>query len=454
MNHDDPFAVYNGNEGDQTIVKPMPGGKPTPASDDIPRSQSRAPLPTHDTHPLPPRAGLNPLENAASALLSLMMRLKNTPSHPNPDALRNRMIQEIKAFEAKARNQGISEKTVFRARYILCTALDEVVLNTPWGSASDWSEQSLLSTFHNETWGGEKFFQLLDNLIQDPAHNLDLLELMYLCLAFGFEGRYRLLDNGRARLEEQRERLYRAIRHQRGDFERELSPHWRGITDLRNPLIRYVPLWVIAAVACLLLLGIYLALSILLNRTSDPVFAALSEIRGDTVAMVKRQGPPVIAPPKPPPPPEPKLVTATKNLRKFLEPEIRQGLVEVIEQADSTTVRILGDGLFDSGSAEIKSNFRPLLKRIAEELDTVPGKVLVAGHTDSIPIRTLRFPSNWHLSKARADAVVGFMTAIINSPQRFISEGRAATEPVASNDTPQGRALNRRVDITLLARVR
>ena len=86
-------------------------------------------------------------------------------------------------------------------------------------------------------------------------------------------------------------------------------------------------------------------------------------------------------------------------------------------------------------------------------MNKVQGRVLVTGHSDNTPIRTLQFPSNWHLSKARADSVVQMLAVGSTNPSRFTSEGRADTEPVAPNDTPQNRALNRRVDIILLARV-
>ena len=93
------------------------------------------------------------------------------------------------------------------------------------------------------------------------------------------------------------------------------------------------------------------------------------------------------------------------------------------------------------------------MAQIGKELNTVTGKVLVTGHTDNLPIHTLQFPSNWYLSKARADSVVKLLAAVSANPSRFISEGRADTEPVAPNTTPQGRAQNRRVDIILLARI-
>ena len=451
MTIEDPFATADGDDGGQTIIRPAPGGRRSGLSAaPAPASRSSGPPPVEAPAAAALDAGLNPLEAAAAPLLSLIMRLKNTTAHPDPERLRLKMIEEVKAFTSNARNQGIHEKTVFRARYVLCTTLDEVVLNTPWGRASEWSESSLLITFHNEAWGGEKFFELLDSIILDPRKNLHLLELMYLCLTFGLQGRYRLLENGRSRLEEQRERAYNAIRTARGEFERELSPHWRGVVDQRNPLSRYVPLWVVAAVAAALLLLAYAIFNWLLNNASDPVLTALSSIRGDTVAMVRRGGAPTVA--AAPPKTNASLAQVAQNLRTFLEPEIRQGLVTVLEEADRTTVRIRGDGLFDSGKAEVKPAFYELLQqRIGTELNKVQGRVLVTGHTDNVPIRTLQFPSNWHLSKARADSVVKILAAPSAMPNRFIGEGRADTEPVAANDTPQGRAQNRRVDIILLA---
>ncbi len=292
MTIDDPFATPDGDEGERTIIRPVPGGRrpsPTAAPAPPPRRPS-APPPEEAL--MPSGVGLNPLEAAAAPLLSLIMRLKNTSSQPEPERLRQRMIEEIRAFSANAHNAGIDEKTAVRARYVLCTTLDEVILNTPWGRTSEWSKNSLLITFHNEAWGGEKFFELLDSIILDPRKNLHLLELMYLCLAFGLQGRYKLLENGRGRLEEQRERAFNAIRTARGEFERDLSPHWRGVIDQRNPLIRYVPLWVVAGVAAALLLLAYAIFSWLLNNASDPVLTALADIRGKNLAMVQRGGAP------------------------------------------------------------------------------------------------------------------------------------------------------------------
>jgi type VI secretion system protein ImpK len=129
---------------------------------------------------------------------------------------------------------------------VLCTVVDEAVVTTPWGNESAWSQMSLLSSFHNETFGGEKFFQLLEHLSRNPVKHLAMLELMYICLSLGFEGKYRVLPRGMLELEAIRDSLYRQIRQLRGDIPRELSPHWEGLKDGRRRLVRIVPGWLVA----------------------------------------------------------------------------------------------------------------------------------------------------------------------------------------------------------------
>jgi type VI secretion system protein ImpK len=149
-----------------------------------------------------------------------------------------------------------------------------------------------------------------------------------------------------------------------------------------------------------------------------------------------------------------KLAAAPKlapKLSQFLAPEIARGLVSVAELPDRTVVTINGDGLFASGSAELTPGFVPLIQRIGDALKDVPGNVVVAGHTDNQRVFSARFPSNWHLSQARAEAVRDMLAARAGSPGRFSAEGRGDAEPIAPNDTSANRARNRRVDITVLA---
>ncbi len=444
-----------GDEDDRTVIRPTPGGR-RPEAAYPPSPPTAVPRPSY-TPPAPPAAeaqkrapggGLNPLVNAAATLVALVAPLRDLPELPDVTGLYERIKNELNAFQGQAREAGVRAELVKPASYALCTMLDEVVLNTPWGSNSDWSNQSLLSTFHNEVWGGEKFFQILESMSQEPARNLELLELLYICLALGFQGKYQVLDGGRSTLERLQDNLYRTIRAHRSDFERELSPHWQGIRDDRNPLVRYVPLWVVGALAGALLLALFVGFLFTLNSASDPVFAGLQGIGREKVALLDAELYPLEPAPEPEPEPDPYQPT----LAMFLEPEVAQELVDLVERDDSTTVIIRGDGLFRSGSAKVRQEYHPLLKRIGEALLEVEGRVLVTGHTDSIPIRTLRFPSNWHLSQERADAVLALLAAELGSADRLKAEGRSDTEPVAGNDTREGRARNRRVEVTLVYR--
>jgi len=107
--------------------------------------------------------------------------------------------------------------------------------------------------------------------------------------------------------------------------------------------------------------------------------------------------------------------------------------------------------LFESGEAELKDAGEAALAEIVEVLKTIPGREFqVAGHTDNVPIRSRRFPSNWELSTSRAVAVAKFMIERGLPGGRVSAAGHAETAPVASNDTPEGRQQNRRIEIILL----
>ena len=409
-----------------TILIPTPGGARAAF---VAAAATAAPISTLT-------GGLNPLLRAANPLLELAVPLRQLPTHPNVEELRTQLIQMMRTFETQGRASGIDDEKLGASRYCLCTFLDEAISSTPWG-AGMWASRSLLVTFHNEASGGERFFLILQRLAQNPTGNVDVLELIYVILGLGFEGRYRLIDGGRTQLDTIRERLETMIRSQRGAAERDLSVHWLPVKAERKPLLQLVPLWVAAAIACVVLVAVHLVLSLRLNDESDRVFAALHGVR------VAPQ--PLAAKAAPPPP------ALAPKLSQFLAPEIAQGLVRVSELPDRTVVEIKGDGLFASGSAELESAYMPLIQRIGDALKDVPGNVVVAGHTDNQRLLSARFPSNWHLSQARADVVKDMLAARTGTPGRFVAEGRGDTEPIAPNDSPANRAKNRRVDITILA---
>jgi type VI secretion system protein ImpK len=422
---DDPFAEIGGG---RTFIMPTPGARPAAGTS---RAMASAkPEVATDIEPID--SGLNPLVALANKLLALVPQIRATVALADPAALRESIAADLRAFESQARARGIAAERVLAARYVLCTVLDEAAAGTPWGGGGQWGRQSLLTTFHNEAGGGEKVFQLMAKLAQDPAANRDLLELIYAALSVGFEGRYRIEQGGAAQLEAVRERLAQIVRKERGDYSPALAQSWRGTLPRRRPLLTWLPLWVTAALCGLVLAGTYLFFALRLAQQSDPTYARILALRASAIAEA------------------PRVATPTPRLAPLLQAEVQAGQVTVRDDLDRSIVTLLGDGLFAPASATVAASRVPLFGQIAATLAKLPGTVVVTGHTDNIPIGTARFPSNWHLSEGRARAVRELLVNAGLPAARVRAEGRADGEPVAPNDSPANRSQNRRVDITLL----
>ncbi len=443
---DDPFADLP--EADRTVIRPRPGGRAAGRANAMGGAAAApvnaAPQGLGRTMPL---VGINPLVRAASPLMAAIIRLRGRVQHPDPDGLRRSMAEAVREFEQRALQTGLDTKSLRAGRYALCATIDDLVLSTPWGSHSAWTAQSLTSLFHNEVSGGERFFDILGQMEAEMGRYGEVVELMYLCLSLGFEGRYRVLPRGAASLAEFRDSLFRTLRQRRPEFERELSPHWRGLGAGYDPLRRRLPAWIIGGAALALAALIYLGFDLLLGSASDTTYARLAGLPPTGPVMVVRAA--AVQPPAPAPSPMAPSGTVDR-LHTFLAPEIAQGLVQVLEDAQAITIRIANRNMFGSGAATLNSGYGPLLDRIGTALQGEPGHVLVVGHTDNQPIRTARFPSNWQLSTARAETVATAIKAKLSDPARVRAEGHADTEPVAPNTTPEGRQANRRTDIVLI----
>ena len=423
----DPFAAF---DGARTFVRPNPaawtGQQPAAApAGDAPAARAAAPEAAPDH-------GLNPLLALANRVMLLLPQIRATRQVSDIGALRQELAQAVREFVSTAQREGIAPERVMAARYVLCTMIDEAAADTPWGGTGAWSRHSLLAEFHNEAFGGEKVFQLMARLAERPDANLDLLELIYAAMALGFQGRYRVIDNGRAQLEAVRARLGEIIRQQRGAYPPALAQHWAGHAAPQQRALSWLPLAVAAALSLLVMTLVYGAFATSLAERADPVFSAIQSLR---------LPPPVAAVAQPAPQP---------RLAVFLAADIRGGLVAVRDEVDRSVVTIRGDGLFARGSSALVPEREELMRRIADALVRVGGDVLVTGHTDNTPIRTARFPSNWHLSEERARTVRELLVASGVPGERVRAEGRADGEPVAANDSEANRAMNRRVEITLL----
>ena len=428
---DDPFSF----DDDRTVIRPRntPPPRQQPGIDNQRQRISSG-------QPVPLSGAINSLEHAASRLIPLLITIKNTTSHPDPEQLRGKLIQELDEFKSRARKILGDQKKVTQASYVMCTALDEAVMNTPWGHDANWAQHNLLSTFHNEVAGGERFFALLKSLARNAKENIDLLELMYVCLSLGYEGSFRIARNGQATLGKVKVWLHDIIQTERGSVGPGLSAHWQGSDFKQSKLPKMTPLWVGAA-ACLAIASVvYIALSLTLGSRADQVVSSFLQARAEPLAVASIEPPAVPV----------KIATPQfQTLTSYLLGEIESRELDVLESFDHGRIRLIGDNLFASGQATINSGMASLIERAASAIDHFSGGVVVTGHSDNIPIRSAKFPSNLALSRARAESVAELLGGGMSDAGRLIAEGKGSLDPIADNASPEGRRLNRRVEISV-----
>ncbi|UTG70983.1 type VI secretion system protein TssL, long form [Neisseria subflava] len=374
----------------------------------------------------------NPLIETAKPVFILANSMQQTTSQLSTDSLINKFSLLINNFEENAEKNGAKYDAIQAAKYCLCTFVDELAVRAGWADET-WSKNSLLVSFYDETWGGERFFEIIQNLKQDSDKNINLLEFMYLCLQFGYKGKYQVLNNGELEIDKIKRDLLALIHSKRPDQTVNLFKHNPIITNnIQRKRRLAIPLWVVGVLGAVALGVGYFTMQWSLGDKFNTASIKVNSLKLPS-AITKQQD-----------------AQNTVRLRPLLENEIARKLVSVEDFQDRSTVTILGDGLFESGSAQIQDQYYPVLAAVSQALDSVEGQIIVTGYTDNQPIQSLNFPSNWHLSQARADAVKEILLNYVkNGGTRIRSEGRGSTDPVAPNDTLENRAKNRRVEITL-----
>jgi len=188
---------------------------------------------------------------------------------------------------------------------------------------------------------------------------------------------------------------------------------------------------------------------------------AVAKILGGTVddkgqgnAQMKGPGGAQRAAKEAPPDDVVELAPSLKVLTSELQQEIKDGKIEVNLEPRGLVVSLKQTAFFPSGTDVLDLATLPTIAKLAEALNAVRNPLRIEGHTDSVPIHTPRFRSNWELSAARSIAMMDVLVTRFNVDQsRFGIVGFADTTPEASNDTPEGRAKNRRVDVVILNRL-
>lgn len=451
----------DGSGGGKTVFRPSPlqglrqaegapsttggHGAPPPLSQTGQGPQGHGIAPSRlaeDDVPLPatPRTVRNIMLAEAEPVLALVASVRSGRVRLPMPEFHRQATQAIARFEQAIAPHYPEEKKQ-RAKYAVCATADDVAQNLPGvgTDGAEWARRSMVVQVFHENIGGDRFWQLVDDMLRVPGENGDLIELYHACLAAGFEGRFRVMPDGRRRLHEIMARLQGALPHARLLSGTELSPHWRGE---KAPVGR-PDFWGIvglaAAIAGALLLLVFIVLRLLLMSSGEAPSERLAAIRpGDPLAFSR------------PAPALPMTDSAqASRLKIFLEPEIRAHLVTVDEDAQTVRVRTTVGQLFRSGSDQLEPAREPLFDRIGRAIEDEKGTVVVEGHADSDKVASLQFPDNMALSQARAETVGKIIRSDLSDPGRVTTRGFGDTVPIASNATADGKSRNRRVEIVV-----
>ncbi|MET0180982.1 MAG: type IVB secretion system protein IcmH/DotU [Novosphingobium sp.] len=423
----DPFAAQPGGFPPPPLPAPPPLRRA--GDDDIPA-------------PATPRDRRSPLVGEAGPILALAASVRSGRARMTMPAFHREASEAIARYD-RAIAPLYPDEVRQRARYAICATVDDIAQNLPniGQDGAEWARRSLVVQFFRENIGGDRFWQLVDEVLARPAPNAALIELFHACLAAGFEGRFRVMPDGRNRLGLIMASLYGALEHPRSLSPLVISPQWTGVDAPPAKVGLFDRLLLVAAGAGLGLLLIYILLRLLLASSGDDSWTAVRGLTPDEPLRMSRTG--AAAPAGP-------ASEQLSRLRRFLAPEIRQKLVAVEEDSSTVRVRTTVGQLFQSGSDQLEPGRKALFERIGRAVEDEPGQVTIEGHADSDKLSaSLIFPDNIALSRARAETIAALVGALLSNPARIEAKGFGDSRPIATNATASGKALNRRVEIVL-----
>lgn len=226
-----------------------------------------------------PKAGVNPLVDAAAYLFSMLGKLRQVKSYRHLAKLHKDLVAEINLFEDTAKSHGYSSEYILVSRYALCATFDDIITSMPWGAEGQWDSYNLLTTFNQEPTQQERFFIILERISKDPALYIDVMEFMYLCLSLGFKGNYRMSELSSSQLEQIYHALYKRIRAHHGDFSKTLSPPpIRMAAPPKLPQRKNTSASLVLVMTISIILALFIALGCWLDHISNQAYQELMHI--------------------------------------------------------------------------------------------------------------------------------------------------------------------------------
>ena len=217
----------------------------------------------------------NPFLASTRGLFRETYSIINLRESRDIDLVKRDMRKEMDKFGENLSKYGGDIRYLKIARYMMCTFCDELIANSSWASTRDWAGVGLLNHYYKESYGGDKFFQMIDKFMREPHQYIDLLELAFVCLSFGFGGRYKQ-QNRLQELNILKENIYRQIKNISPKKEKFYIDHPHATRH--HKLYSKLSGKVILAMVFVFMLIIYTAFSYLVSSNEAPLIEALKSI--------------------------------------------------------------------------------------------------------------------------------------------------------------------------------
>lgn len=374
---------------------------------------------------------VNPLLEAARTLLQA---LADMPDRLDADGIawrRQWLESELRVFARVCGELRLRPEHVRCASYCLCSAHDEAAMQTNWGAGQtggfDWQTSGLAVALGHDRQGGDRVFRLIEDALRNPREHLDLIEVFQAVLNLGFQGRYRFVSGGRQQLQAIHERIHDVVVTGGLCADRDVVPVRSARLPVEprirsRPFVRRSRRWIVGGLVGALLLGA----------------GGYAAVERWTRSMREQRG--AFA-----------LDALARQLEDRLRDEIAAGNVELIRDAGKSAMTIRFGGMFVSGDSTVAPWGASIVALAGREIAGLIGNanVLVEGYADNSRVSQSRRGSNQALSEARARQVAQILVSAGVPVKRVEIVGKGDADPLADNGTAQGRARNRRIEVTV-----
>jgi type VI secretion system protein ImpK len=215
-----------------------------------------------------PSSSAPALADLCGDLLAFALQLKRSSDPGDAEAMRQKVDEQFRLLESKARQSDVPQEDVQQAKYAICAFIDEMILTSSWGLKDSWADKPLQLAYFNDFSAGEEFYTKVETL--RAAKKTPVLEVYYLCLALGFRGKYVDLQG----MEKKKVLMDSMLREMRGSAPAAgtagLSPSWQP-PDALPGIVKNFPAWFVAAACGLVVILLFILLSTLLGSSAEHV---------------------------------------------------------------------------------------------------------------------------------------------------------------------------------------